>query len=94
MTPASVNVRTNKYRIAWEQRGIERALIEIMVAGDRGRTKHFVERFHQSQEPSRLVMGKNGKPYFDHAESIVRLYQDGRPLSRLNESKSRGQTNY
>ena len=69
-------MRTNKAHITWEDRLVEGALAEVVVADDWRICKHRVQGPDEAQKLLWLVVGKNGESDFErHA-----LFSDGEQI--------------
>jgi hypothetical protein len=58
-------MRMNKPHIGWEECFVEGALPEVVVAHDRGISKHCVQGPDEPKKLLWLVVGKDGKSDFD-----------------------------
>jgi len=58
-------MRMNKPHIGWEEGLVEETLPEIVVADDRGISKHCVQAPDEPKKLPWLVVGKDGKSDFD-----------------------------
>jgi hypothetical protein len=73
-------MRMNKPYIGWEECLVEETLPEIVVACDRGISKHCVQAPDEPKKLPWLVVGKDGKSDFDkHTLFRVLDPQNARP---------------
>jgi hypothetical protein len=84
----------NKPHIGWEECLVEKTLPEIVVAYDRGISKHCVQAPDEPKKLPWLVVGKDGKSDFDKHTLFRVLHPQnerrGDPTKMLNNTSGSG----